>query len=392
MTAQFAATAMIAALAAGYAAGAAAQEGPIKIGVVTPLSGTYSALGQQVKWGVELAAKEINAAGGIMGRQVELLFEDEEANPAVAAPKAEKLFQVAKVDFLTGTVNSGSTLAIGQLAERNNRLAATTVSFSDTITGAKCSPNLFRVNARAGQQSAALAEWLSHAKPNAKVFYLGPDYEMGRSTVAAFQAAAVKRGARTVGEVFAPLDNKDYSPFFGQIRVGRPDVMYTSVAGNDTVRLLKQMSQFGLRDKLIMVGASGSVTAQNLKAIGKAAEGFVTGVGYSIEIDGPANRKFVQDFQAHAKTAPDLYGADSYGVLYFYKAAVEKAHTTDTDKVRTAMRGLEWMTPQGKKTMRAGDHQAIQDMYATRMTNGQFKILSKVSGDIAIGPDTCTRF
>ena len=382
---------MVATLLAGFAAAASAQE-PIRIGVVTPLSGTYSALGQQVKWGIELATREINAAGGINGRKIELLFEDEEANPAVAVPKAEKLFQVSKVDFLTGTVNSASTLAVGQLAERNNRLIATTVSFSDTITGDKCSANVFRVNAKAGQQSAALAEWLSKSKPNAKVFYLGPDYEMGRSTVAAFKNAAEKKGAKTVGEVFAPLDNKDYSPFFGQVRAARPDVMYTSVAGNDTVRLFNQMSQYGLLKNMTVVGASGTLTSQNLAAVGKAGEGFVTGVGYSVEIDLPENQKFVKAFQDFAKAAPDLYGADSYGVMYFYKAAVEKAKSTDTDKVRAAMRGLEWMTPQGKKTMRAGDHQAIQDMYATQMANGKFKILSKVAGEVAIGPDTCTKF
>jgi branched-chain amino acid transport system substrate-binding protein len=382
---------MAATLLAAFAATAAAEE-PIRIGVVTPLSGTYSALGQQVRWGVELATREINASGGIMGRKVELLFEDEEANPSVAVPKAEKLFQVAKVDFLTGTVNSGSTLAVGQLAERNNRLIATTVSFADAITGEKCSPNVFRVNARAGQQSAALAQWLSKTKPGAKVFYLGPDYEMGRSTVAAFRSAAEKSGSSTVGQVFAPLDNKDYSPFFGQVRAARPDVMYTSVAGNDTVRLFNQMSQYGLLKNMTLVGASGTLTSQNQAAVGAAGEGFVTGVGYSVEIDLPENQKFVKAFQEYAKAAPDLYGADSYGVIYFYKAAVEKARSTDTDKVRTAMRGLEWMTPQGKKTMRAGDHQAIQDMYATQMTNGKFKILSKVAGDAAIGPDTCTKF
>jgi hypothetical protein len=133
-------------IAAGFIAPVEAAEA-IKIGVVTPLSGTYAGIGQQVKWGLELAAKEINAAGGIMDRKVELIYEDEEANPAVATQKAEKLFQVSKVDFLTGTVNSGSTLAVGQVAERNNRLTTTTVSFSDAITGEKCSPNLFRVNA-----------------------------------------------------------------------------------------------------------------------------------------------------------------------------------------------------------------------------------------------------
>src|ERR1700742_102109 len=86
--------------AAIFAATGAMAEDPIKIGVVTPLSGTYAQIGQQVRWGYELAAKEINGQGGIMGRKVELLFEDEEANPAVATQKAEKLFQVQNVDFL----------------------------------------------------------------------------------------------------------------------------------------------------------------------------------------------------------------------------------------------------------------------------------------------------
>jgi branched-chain amino acid transport system substrate-binding protein len=381
------------AVAAVCAAGIAnAQGNPIRIGVVTPLSGTYAGIGQQVKWGLDLAAKEINAAGGVMGRPLELAYEDEEANPAVAVQKAEKLFQVNKVDFLTGTVNSGATLAVGQVAERNNKLIATTVSFADSITTDKCSPNVFRVNARAGMQSAALVDWVASTKPNANVFYLGPDYEMGRSTVAAFKAAAEARNAKTVGEVFAPLDNKDYSPFFGQIRAARPAVIYTSVAGNDTVRLFTQMAEFGLNRNVQIVGASGTVTSQNLPAIGKAADGFVTGVGYSTSIDSAENKRFVAAFEAANKAQPDLYGADSYGVLFFYKAAVEKARSTETDKVREAMRGIQWSTPQGVKTMRAGDHQAMQDMYAVRVNAGKFEIVGKVAGQTAIGADTCTRF
>ncbi|MCP5283969.1 MAG: ABC transporter substrate-binding protein [Burkholderiaceae bacterium] len=383
-------TAIALALAAPLAA--SAQSGPIRVGVVTPLSGTYAGIGQQVKWGLDLAAAQINAAGGVMGRKLELVYEDEEANPAVATQKAEKLFQVGKVDFLTGTVNSGSTLAVGQVAERNNRLIATTVSFADSITADKCSPNVFRVNARAGMQSAALADWMASTQKNANVFYLGPDYEMGRSTVAAFKAAAEGKGAKTVGEVFAPLDNKDYSPYFGQIRGARPTVIYTSVAGNDTVRLFTQMAEFGVNRNVQVVGASGTVTSQNLNAIGKAADGFVTGVGYSSSIDSADNRRFVADFEAANKSKPDLYGADSYGVLFFYKAAVEKARSTDTDKVREAMRGLQWATPQGTKTMRAGDHQAMQDMYAVKVEGGQFQIVGKVAAAAAIGPDTCSRF
>src|SRR4051794_7166817 len=365
---------------------------PIKIGVVTPLTGTYAGIGQQVRWGLELATKEINATGGILGRPVDLTFEDEEANPSVAVQKAEKSFAVGKVDFLTGTVNSGSTLAVGQLAERSDKLIATTVSFADSITGDKCSPNVFRVNAKAGQQSAALAAWLAKAKPQAKVFYLGPDYEMGRSTVAAFKSNVDRVGGQSLGEVFAPLDSKDYTQYFGQLRAARPQVLYTSVAGNDTVRLFTQLQEFGLRENLTVLGASGTVTSQNISAIGKAAEGFITGVGYSPEIATPANKEFVETFRAAYKTDPDLYGADSYGLIYAYKAAVEKAKSTDTDKVRDALRGLKWETPQGEKELRAGDHQAVQTMYVVQVKDGQFKIASEVPGPEAIGKDECTRF
>lgn len=364
----------------------------VRIGVVTPISGTYAGIGQQVKWGLDMAAKEINATGGIMGRPIELLYEDSEAKPSVAVQKAEKLYTSENVDFLTGTVNSGATLAVGQVAERAGKLLATTVSFSDAITGSKCSPNVFRVNARAGQQSAALAAWVKQEMPGAKVFYLGPDYEMGRSTVAAFKSKAEEVGASSTGEVYAPLDAKDYSQYFGRIRAARPEVLYTSVAGNDTVRLFTQMQDFGLREGLTILGASGTVTSQNIDAIGDAAEGFITGVGYSALIDTPENQAFVARFNSENGANPDLYGADSYGILFAYKAAVEKAGGTGTDQVRDALAGLSWETPQGVKTIRAGDHQTVQPMYMVQVKDGQFTISDSIAGEDAIGPDLCERF
>jgi len=368
-----------------------AQE-PIKIGVVTPLSGTYAGIGQPVRWGLELAVQEVNQSGGIGGRKVVLIFEDEEANPAVAVQKAERLFQVEKVDFLTGMVNSGSTLAVGQLGERNNKLVSTTVSFADSITAEKCSPNVFRVNARAEQQSNALTYWIGKDTKGAKVFAIGPDYEMGRSSVAAFKTGAAKNNVETVGEVFAPLDSKDYSQYFGQIRAARPNVIYTSVAGNDTVRLMTQLDEFGVLRGVSVVGSSGTITSQNITAVGKAAEGYVTGSGYSPKIDTPENKKFVEAFRAMFKADPDLFAADSYGLIYAYKAAVEKAGSTDTDKVRDALRGLTWSTPQGQKTIRAGDNQAQQQMYIVKIKNGQFDVIGNVGAEDAIGPDRCTRF
>jgi len=118
----------------------------------------------------------------------------------------------------------------------------------------------------------------------------------------------------------------------------------------------------------------------------------VTGVGYSPELDNPENKKFVAAFRAAYKADPDVFGADAYSVLYLYKAAVEKAGSVDTDRVRTALKDLKWSTPQGVKTMRGGDHQAMQEMYAVQIQSGQFKVIGRVAPEDAVGPDMCTRF
>jgi len=382
-----AAVALLLSSAAAFAAD------PIKVGVVTPLSGSYAPIGKEVRWGAELAVKEINAAGGVNGRPFELLFEDEEANPPVAVRKSEKLLQQDKVDLLTGTVNSGSTLAVGQLAERNNHILVTTVSYATSITGAQCSPNVFRVNANAHMQSTALTGWLVKNVPGKRYFFIGPDYEMGRSTVSAFQADIKRLGGTEIGAAFPPLGAKDFTPYIGQIRAGRPDVIMTATAGNDTVRLLTQLKEYGiLNGKLVLAGAAGAVTQENIGAMNGAAEGFLSAAGYSIDIDTPANKKFVSDFRAEFKADPDLFGADTYGLFYLFKQAIEKAGGTDTDKLRAAMENATWDTPQGKKTMRKGDHQAMVDMVVVQVKGDKFVTVGQVPGADAIGPDTCQRF
>jgi branched-chain amino acid transport system substrate-binding protein len=141
-----------------------------------------------------------------------------------------------------------------------------------------------------------------------------------------------------------------------------------------------------------VVGASGTVTSQNITAIGKPPR-TASPPASAIRRRSTAPRTRPSSrFRAANKTDPDLYGADSYGLLFAYKAAVEKAGSTETDKVREALRGLSWQTPQGTKTIRAGDHQAMQPMYAVRVTKGKFDIIDNVSSENAIGPDACTRF
>ena len=179
----------------------------------------------------------------------------------------------------------------------------------------------------------------------------------------------------------------------GQIRAARPDVIMTATAGNDTVRLLTQLKEYGiLTPKLTLAGAAGAVTQENIGAMGGAGENFLSAAGYSIDIDTPANKRFVAAFKKETGSDPDLFGADTYGLFYLFKQAIEKAGSTDTDKLRSAMEDASWETPQGTKKMRKGDHQAIVDMVVVKVKGNDFQTVGKVPGAEAVGPDKCDKF
>ena len=187
-------------------------------------------------------------------------------------------------------------------------------------------------------QSNALTNWLIKNVSGKRYFFIGPDYEMGRSTISAFQDDIKRLGGTDVGATYPPLGAKDFTPYVGQIRAARPDVIMTATAGNDTVRLLTQLKEYGiLSDKLTLAGAAGAVTQEIIGAMGGAAEGFLSAAGYSIDIDTPANKKFVAAFKKDFQNDPDLFGADTYGLFYLFKQAIEKAGSIDPAKLRAAM-------------------------------------------------------
>jgi branched-chain amino acid transport system substrate-binding protein len=387
----FAGLASIVAMLTVGAGAASAQD--YKLGLLTSMSGTLAPAGKQVRWGTEFAVDEINAKGGILGRKIAITLEDDESNPQVAARKAERLYQDVKVDFITGTIHSGGTLAVGQLAEREKKPMATTVSYSSNITGSQCNPYMFRVNAHAGIQAAAMVTWLAKNVKGERYVILGPDYEMGRNAADLFSAEVKRNGKTVVETIFPPLGATDFSTYFGRIRAARPDVLLTMTPGNDTVRLLTQMKEFGLIPASFKLGgAAGAVTAGNIGAIGDAAEGFITGASYSADLDTPANKAFAPRFKAKYGEDPDLFAVDSYSLVYLIKAAAEKAGSLDAEALRKAIPGTSWDTPQGRKSMRKEDNQASLNMYIIEVKGKDFKIVGTVpAAEIKI-PNECTKF
>jgi branched-chain amino acid transport system substrate-binding protein len=208
-----------------------------------------------------------------------------------------------------------------------------------------------------------------------------------------FSKEVERNGKKVVETIFPPLGATDFSTYFGRIRAARPDVLLTMTPGNDTVRLLTQMKEFGLIPAPFkMGGAAGAVTAGNIGAMGGAADGFITGASYSADLDTPENKAFLPKFKAKYTEDPDLFAVDSYSLVYLIKAAAEKAGSLEAEALRKAIPGISWDTPQGRKTMRKEDNQASLNMYLIEVKGKDFKIVGTVPASEIIIPNECKKF
>ena len=227
----------------------------IKIGLDDTFTGTYAELGKNEQIGCQLAVEEINAKGGILGRQVTLLSEDStSADTGVAVQKAQKLIQRDKVNFLLGNVNSAMALAIGDVASQLNTLLVVTGGHTDAVTGTDCHWNVFRVCNTTRMETNSVSQILFE-KYGKRWYFLTPDYAFGHTLQQGFEASLKKFGGTEVGASLTPLGTTDYSSYLIKAEAAKPDVIIFLQAGDDAVNALKQAVQFGLDKKFHIAGA-----------------------------------------------------------------------------------------------------------------------------------------
>jgi len=252
-------------LKAGLALGAAQAVGPfiiqargevpVKIGLDDPLTGTYAELGKNEQIGCGLAIEQINAKGGILGRQVELLVEDStSADTGVAVQKAHKLIDRDKVNFLLGNVNSAMALALGEVSNEAGVLHIVTGGHTDAVTGTDCHWNVFRVCNTTRMETNSVAKTL-FSKYGKKWYFLTPDYAFGHTLQQGFEVALKQYGGTETGASLTPLGTTDYSSYLIKAQAANPDVIIFLQAGEDAVNALKQAVQFGLQKKYHIAGA-----------------------------------------------------------------------------------------------------------------------------------------
>jgi len=351
--------------APGLVRTAAAQGGPLKIGVPTAITGTWAALGAQVARTCRLWAKTRNAQGGLLGRQVEFVIEDTQGVPANCLRKAQEMVERDKVNLFTGLMASSEALAVMPKLGDWNALFVSSINGAGQITAENWVPNAFRANVSGPMGARSIALWLQRA-PYKRFFSLSLDYAWGHSSVATFEGLIKGMGKEAIGHVFAPVGTRDYATYITRIRQANPEALYIALTGDDGATFLRQAAQFRLFERMPVV--TETVDMLFTVPAGDGAIGLTGGSRYCFTYDHPKNAAFVAAFRAeHNGTVPDTYDGEQWQALEVLAEAIGKARSTETAAVRQAMAGLRMESIKGPLHVRACDGQTEQQGFVVRV-------------------------
>jgi branched-chain amino acid transport system substrate-binding protein len=308
--------------------------GPIVIGYYGDLSGRTSNFGQSTKEGVLMAADEINKAGGINGRQVSILSEDDEGRPEKAATVVTKLIDQDKVIALLGEVASGNTLAAAPKAQTAKVPMISPSSTNPAVT--QVGDYIFRVcfiDPFQGEVMAKFAVNTLKAKKAAIMLDFNSPYSRGLTEF--FEASFKKMGGEIVNQQSYTQGDRDYKGQLTAIRSANPDVIYVPGYYGEVGVIAKQAQQLGI--KAPMLGGDGWDATQLWELGGDALNGYFISNHYSIDDPSPAIQKFVTDYQGRYNKRPDALAALGYDSMKVLAEAIKVGGSTEGQKLRDAI-------------------------------------------------------
>ena len=345
----------------------AAQAPPIKVGAVLHMSGPLAVYGAEQKAGLEVFVKGVNARGGISGRPVELIVEDDGTKPQVSVEKARKLVSLDKVDVLTGGMITASVVAIVQYVKE---VRTPFLSIGGTTNTAVSPPNCYRYHFHFSSIPATVGSATLTVAPkfgdNAKWFFVGTDIEFGHEGVNALRTYAQRVvKIKDVGNAFPPLGTKDFTPIAAVIASAKPDVVAISVGGFDHGQLIKQIRLFGITAHIHSLHLS---TVDSASA-GEAALGMTGGTFFLHEnAKAPRAAEFTHEYYKLTGRWPAGFAALAATAMEMYQTAVEKVGSTDKDKVVDALSGLvAEKSLLGVARVRSCDQQLVSPTYTAEI-------------------------
>lgn len=346
--------------------GAALAE-PVKVGMITTLSGGGAGLGIDVRDGFLLAIKQSGS------KDIEVVVEDDAMKPELAVQIADKMIQSEKVDILTGIIWSNLAMAVVPNAVAQGKFYLSPNAGPSALAGEKCHENYFNV----AWQNDNLHEGMGNYANTAgykNSFILAPNYPAGTDALTGYKR--FYKGA-LAGELYTKLGQTDYAAEIAQIRASGADSVYIFLPGGMGIAFMKQYAQSGVG--IPVLGPGFSFDQDVLGAIGDAAIGVKNTSQWSKDLDNPANKTFVETFQAEYDRLPSLYASQGYDTANLILSAAAKASVKDADAFRAALKAADFKSVRGDFKFGNNNH-PIQDIYVREVVKEGDVLTNKTIG------------
>ncbi|UEM07842.1 ABC transporter substrate-binding protein (plasmid) [Skermanella rosea] len=342
-----------------------AQSDMIRVGHLTPRTGFLGPLGEYGVMGVTLATEEINAAGGVLGRKIELLAEDS-VNPSTASTKADRMIGRDNVIAILGEISSASGLAISQVAGREKVPFIQTGCNSDELRGKSCNRYMFHIEGANTMYINAVGDSLKRENlvEGKTWFGLTADYAYGHDLLEVCRNYARKNGADLGQNELVPTDSTDFSPFILKIRRARPDVVVSNLAGNQITNFIKQYKEYGLEYPL----AGGGFDTAAAWGAGPAAFAGIWPAIWHHSLDTPSAKAFTEAFTKRWGKPPENQAWGDYLGMKILAQAIAETGSTDAEGIVGHLEsGAKFDVLKGREGyFRSWDHQLMNEMYSIR--------------------------
>ena len=351
------------ALAMGVSGAAFAE--PVKIGLITTLSGGGAGIGVDARDGFMLALKQAGNA------EIEVVTEDDAMKPELAVQIADKMIQSDKVDILTGIIWSNLAMAVVPNAVAQGKFYLSVNAGPSPLAGANCNQNYFNVAYQNDNFHEAMGNY-AQTQDIKKMFILAPNYPAGTDSLNGFKR--FYKG-ELAGEVYTKLGQTDYSAEIAQIRDSGADSVFFFLPGGMGIAFMKQYAQSGVG--IPVMGPGFSFSQDVLPAIGDAALGAKNSASWSKDLDNAKNKQFVEGFQKEYNRLPSIYAAQAYDTASLIVAAAGKASVKDADAFRAALKAAEFESVRGKFKFNTNNH-PIQDLYVREVVKEGDVLTNKI--------------
>ena len=340
---------------------------PIKIGGITSTSGFVGAFGQEQVKGGQLAVEQINDAGGLLGRPVDMIERDDKAQPAEAAKQAEDLIANEHVDMLVGCVSGANTLAIHEVANRAGVIYLSTCQTGSLNTAEGGGPYTFHMAYTPWMNTHLYGQWMAENLGD-NIFFLYYDFVVGHETREGLVDALEPLGIEIAAELAVPIGTTDYTSIIPQIRAANPEVLNYFLSTDDRAAFLKQATSFGLQDEMKLMALAADLSWDQIAGFANSQGDYAPANFYwELRETLPSAKTFVDAFGEQHGTPPSGYAAYQYQAVMAYADAVKKAGSVSPDEVSAALEGLEFDYGSGQSFIRECDHQLFQPVYITLM-------------------------